>query len=300
MPQPIQLDTANPFPPQRHDRMNLPPAIENDPFAGVAWQAAHLAGQRIANLFGQNFTSNRKVVDQQAQGLVTQADLEAEQIILKTIRDRFPEHHFLSEESHPQELAEAEHLWIIDPLDGTNNFAAGIPHFAVSIAYYSGGEPVCGLIHQPLTGDNFVALKASGAWHNHDRVQVNAHQTLSETIAAFGFHYDRGLMMSCTLAALHDLFTHQIAGVRRFGSAALDLAWVGCGRFGCFFEFKLSPWDFAAGRLFVEEAGGQVTTSSGQSLPLQSSSLLASNRQLHPELQKLLARHWPPPTVPGS
>jgi myo-inositol-1(or 4)-monophosphatase len=101
-------------------------------------------------------------------------------------------------------------------------------------------------------------------------------------------------MMAQTLAALHDLFSNQINGVRRFGAAALDLAWVGCGRFGCFFEFKLSPWDFAAGRLFVEEAGGQVTASDGRPLPLASSSLLASNGRLHPQLVQLLSRHWPP------
>lgn len=275
--------------------MNLPATLTTSPTLELAMRAAEQAGRRIAQLYGQAFSTARKEVAGQAQGLVTQADLEAEQIIIRTIREHYPEHQILSEESHPDLAGEAADLWVLDPLDGTNNFAAGIPHFAVSIAYYSAGQPVCGVIHHPLTGDFFLALKSAGAWHNQTRVQVNRHSALHETIAAFGFHYDRGLMMSQTLAALHDLFSNQINGVRRFGAAALDLAWVGCGRFGCFFEFKLSPWDFAAGRLFVEEAGGLVTTSDGRPLPLASSSLLASNQLLHHQLVQLLSRHWPPP-----
>lgn len=275
--------------------MNLPPPLATSPTLQLAVRAAEQAGRRIAQLYGQAFSSTRKEVAGQAQGLVTQADLEAEQIIIQAIRGQYPGHQILSEESHPDLVGEASDVWVLDPLDGTNNFAAGIPHFAVSLAYYSAGQPVCGVIHQPLSGDFFLALKSAGAWHNQHQVQVNRHTALNETIAAFGFHYDRGLMMSQTLAALHDLFTNQINGVRRFGAAALDLAWVGCGRIGCFFEFKLSPWDFAAGRLFVEEAGGLVTTSDGQPLPLASSSLLASNRLLHPQLVQLLSQHWPPP-----
>ncbi|MFN5320123.1 MAG: inositol monophosphatase family protein [Planctomycetota bacterium] len=275
--------------------MNLPHPLNASPPLVLAVRAAELAGQRIAQLYGQAFSMTRKEVAGQAQGLVTQADLEAEQAIMATIREQYPEHEILSEESHPDGAGDAPHLWVLDPLDGTNNFAAGIPHFAVSIAYYSAGEPVCGVIHQPLNGDFFISLKSAGAWHNGRRVQVNQHAVLLDTIAAFGFHYDRGKMMAQTLAALHDLFSNQINGVRRFGAAALDLAWVGCGRFGCFFEFKLSPWDFAAGRLFVEEAGGQVTASDGRPLPLASSSLLASNGRLHPQLVQLLSRHWPPP-----
>lgn len=275
--------------------MQEPSGPPNHPALELAITAAELAGKRIASLFGQAFSVERKQVNGQSQGLVTQADLEAEQLIIQTILSRYPDHQFLSEESHPELVKSAEHLWVLDPLDGTNNFAFGIPHFSVSLAYYSSGQPVCGVIHQPLTGENFIALKSGGAWFNGQRVSVNNQAALNETIAAFGFHYDRGEMMSRTLDSLHELFTNQIIGVRRFGSAALDLAWVGCGRFGCFFEFKLSPWDFAAGRLFVEEAGGRVTTSSGAPLPLTSSSLLASNGHLHQTLIDLLSQHWPPP-----
>jgi myo-inositol-1(or 4)-monophosphatase len=284
-----------PRPINRTANMNLPPPLAASPPLVLAVRAAERAGKRIAKLYGQAFTATRKEVAGQSQGFVTQADLEAEQAIIETIRDQYPQHEILSEESHPELAGTAADLWILDPLDGTNNFAAGIPHFAVSIAYYSAGQPVCGVIHQPLSGDYFLALKSAGAWHNDQRVRVNGHTALPDTIAAFGFHYDRGLMMARTLDALHDLFSHQINGVRRFGAAALDLAWVGCGRFGCFFEFKLSPWDFAAGRLFVEEAGGQVTTSHGLPLPLAHSSLLASNGLLHSQLVQLLSTHWPPP-----
>lgn len=265
----------------------------------VAIRAAMRAGERVRELFGASFSSQRKQVAGRAEGWVTQADMESEQRVVETIRTEFPSDLILSEESYSQVSPRPEErIWVIDPLDGTNNFAFGIPHFAISIAVYLGESPLAAVIHDPLSEDWFVAVRGGGAWWNGERAQVNSQATIPETIAAFGFYYDRGRMMEATLAALGDLFRSQIVGVRRFGAAALDLAYVGIGRFGAFFEFQLAPWDFAAGRLFVEEAGGQVSTCQQNELKLAKSSVLATNGILHSAFAARLQPHWPADGTP--
>jgi myo-inositol-1(or 4)-monophosphatase len=259
----------------------------------VAIAAARAAGMRIAQLFGQVGSVKQKFVDGRSNGLVTQADLEAENIILASIRGQFPSHTILSEESLSTGDVEARNLWVVDPLDGTNNFAHRIPHFSVSIAYFENGRNTCGVVHNPLTGDWFVAGAGEGAWFNGSRAVVSDHAHIADSIIGFGFYYDRGQMMQATLDAIGELFRSQIVGVRRFGSAALDLAYVGIGRFGGYFEYELSPWDFAAGKLFVEEAGGKVTNCQGQEIPIAKSSVLATNSRMHDELRMVVSRHWP-------
>ena len=185
---------------------------------------------------------------------------------------------------------------MIDPLDGTNNFAHGIPHFAVSVAYYREGKPQCGVIIDLCRNDTFTAELGAGAfWFKPDgtkiRASVNQHASFEDTMIAVGFYYDRGPMMQATLAAIHDLFEQDIHGIRRFGAAALDLVYVGLGRFGGFFEFTLSPWDFAAAALFVREAGGTVTTCLGEPLPLDKSSVLATNGLLHEPTKSVVSKH---------
>src|SRR5262249_2850138 len=162
---------------------------------------------------------------------------------------------------------------VVDPLDGTNNFAHRIPHCAVSIAYHRSGQPVCGVIYNPFRDDWHVAVRGKGATHYGRRAEVSDHTRLNEVLVGVGFYYDRGAMMEATLAAIGDLKRRQVHGTRRFGTASLDLCMVGLGQFGAYFEYELSPWDFAAGRLFVEEAGGRVTTARGAPLPLARSSV---------------------------
>ncbi len=233
-----------------------------------------------------------KSTDQQYQGIVTQADVESEQAIIQTIRNAFPDHQFMAEEEHADSATEnAEHVWIIDPLDGTNNFAHGIPHFAVSIAYYQNGSAQTGVILNPSTGDLFVAEKGRGAWWNGNQVKVNQHKSLAETMIAVGFYYDRGAMMKATLSAIEECFSNNVHGVRRFGTAALDLVQVGLGRFGGYFEYQLSPWDFAAARLFLEEAGGKLTTCTGKDLPLTKTSVLATNGVLHDQMLEIVNKY---------
>ena len=259
---------------------------------GVARRAAS-AGAKIASGYFADLGSaaiQNKSDHAGYQGMVTKADVEAETAIIEIIRKEFPDHEFLAEEEHAADKA-AEHLWIIDPLDGTNNFAHGIPHYAVSVAYYLNGDARCGCVINPESGDEFVVEQGRGAWHNGRRASVNQHSSLSDTMLAVGFYYDRSAMMRATLAAIDELFAQQIHGIRRMGTAALDIVQVGLGRFGGYFEYQLSPWDFAAAKLFLEEAGGKITTCTGENLPLEKTSVLATNTLLHNSMMEIVARH---------
>ena len=258
----------------------------------VAVAAATQAGTLLRDFFeSDNFTVDEKQLQGEGQGLVTQADLESEKLIIERIKKAFPEHQFLAEESvADQETENHDFLWVIDPLDGTNNFAHHIPHFAVSIAFYHEGKSRVGVIYDPMRNDLFTTVKGQGARHNGKPVSVNNHSTLTQTMLAVGFYYDRGDMMKQTLASIEKIFEQNVHGIRRMGTAALDLVQVGLGRFGGYFEYTLSPWDFAAAQLFVEEAGGTVTTCDGEPLPLQKSSVLASNSLLHESILNLVKR----------
>jgi myo-inositol-1(or 4)-monophosphatase len=259
--------------------------------AGAAIARSYFANLAEAGIENKSSTTGY-------QGIVTKADIEAERAIIETIQEAFPHHSFLGEESVSTDTRSGsrptipEHLWIIDPIDGTNNFAHGIPHFAVSVAYYRNGVAECGCVLSPESRDEFWAQRGRGAFHNGRRAQVNQHRVLSETMLGTGFYYDRGSMMRATLAAIGDCFEQQIHGIRRMGTAALDIVYVGLGRFGGFFEFQLAPWDFAAARIFLEEAGGRITTCQGAELPIAKTSVLASNGHLHAELLKIVGRHW--------
>jgi myo-inositol-1(or 4)-monophosphatase len=254
----------------------------------VAKHAAQIGGDIVAKYFHEGVSMRSK----KDHDLVSDADIESEQAIVAAITKEFPGHAFVGEESHRDD-ALGEHVWIIDPLDGTTNFAHKIPHFAVSIAYYERGEPKCGVIYNPLRQDWYEAVKDQGAMHNGLDAKVNGETELSDVLIGVGFYYDRGAMMEATLAAIRELFTRQIHGIRRFGTASLDLCQVGMGMFGAFFEYELSPWDFAAGRLFVEEAGGRVTTCRNERLPVSKSSVLASNGQLHEKVLQIVEAHCP-------
>ena len=213
--------------------------------------------------------------------LVSDADIESERAVAESIRTQHPDHDLLGEESLSLSDTNVQDLWIIDPLDGTNNFAHGIPHFAVSIAYYHQGVPTVAAILNPARDDCFTAIRGGGAFHQGNPVRVSDKKTLDDTLIGCGFYYDRGEMMRSTLLSIEEFFGKDIHGIRRFGTASLDLCQVGCGQFGGFFEYQLAAWDFAAGRLFIEEAGGRVTDARGGDLPIGKTSIVASNGHLH-------------------
>ncbi|NNE00018.1 MAG: inositol monophosphatase [Pirellulaceae bacterium] len=224
--------------------------------------------------------------------LVSDADLESEQAVAAHLRQRHPGHELLGEEALKGN-ADAEHLWIIDPLDGTNNYAHAIPQFGVSVAYYHRSVPIVGVVLNPARDELYTAIRENGAFFNGRPVRVDAADSLASTLIGCGFYYDRGDMMRSTLATIEEFFAADIHGIRRFGAATLDLCMVGCGHLGGFFEYQLSPWDFAAGRLFVQEAGGQVTDAKGNQLPVAPSSVVASNGKLHSAMIQITSRHHP-------
>jgi len=254
----------------------------------VALDAARMAGEVLRRHFAEGTT----VWGKESHNLVSAADLEAERLIAETIRDAFPLHSILGEEEQAGDLT-AEHLWVVDPLDGTNNFAHGLPQCAVSIAYCHNQQTHCGVIYDPFRDELYTARKGGQAYKNDQPISVGRQKQLNEALVSVGFYYDRGKMMEATLDAIRDLFYEKIHGIRRFGAAALDLCGVACGQYGAFFEYQLSPWDFAAGRLIVEAAGGQVTTARGTALPLQPTSILATNGMLHAAMLAIIERHHP-------
>ncbi len=255
----------------------------------VAALAAQAGASVIEKYYRQGIQIRSKSPDE-SYNLVSDADVESEQAVVAAIRAAFPTHEIVGEEQAVGNI-DAEHVWIVDPLDGTNNFAHRIPQFSVSIAYYRSGVAECGMVVNPIHGDWYWAERSLGAFHNGRKLAVSKENTLQGAMVGVGFYYDRGKMMEATLAAIADFFRQNIHGIRRFGSAALDLCYVADGMFGTFFEYQLSPWDFAAGRLILEEAGGRITTGHGDSLPLATSSVLATNGLLHNASLEIVSKH---------
>jgi myo-inositol-1(or 4)-monophosphatase len=213
--------------------------------------------------------------------LVTVADRKSEALIRERIRQQWPTHDILGEEQGLIDTG-SDYRWYVDPLDGTTNFAHGFPVFCVSMALEYKGHRIAGVVYDPTRDELFVAELGSGAYLNHERISISKTATLAECLVATGFpshkrHKNPNIF-----------FYHQITlrthGVRRAGSAALDLCCVACGRFDGFWEFNLNPWDTAAGVLIVEEAGGKVTNFSGNPFELNSRETLASNGLVHDAL----------------
>lgn len=218
--------------------------------------------------------------------LVTQADLASEQLILKRIRTRFPSHAILSEEAG--ESGESDAAWVVDPLDGTVNFAHGMPHYCVSIGFRRGTETHLGVIYDPERGELFWALRGEGAFlRRRDgverRLQVGQRDQLGGALLATGFPYDRATNPANNLAEFNRVIL-QVQGVRRAGSAALDLAYVAAGRFDGYWEYRMKPWDTTAGALMVSEAGGVLTTLAGGAWDPWQETTVAANPVLQPVL----------------
>jgi len=239
----------------------------------TAIDAAQKAGTVLKEGFGTDYTISSK---SQIHDLVTEYDHKSEAIIIETIRSSFPNHQILTEESG-HHASDGDITWIIDPLDGTVNFAHGIPFFCVSIAAIQGTDILCGVIYSPMTEELFTAEMGEGAFLNRQPYKVTKQTSLLHSFLVTGFPY------SVKENPLHciDHFAHIVGmgiPIRRLGSAALDLAYVAVGRFDGFWEVALQPWDMAAGALLVKEAGGIVIDYSGNDLNvMKSSSIIAGN-----------------------
>lgn len=231
------------------------------------------------------------IKQQQTQNLVTAADLAAEAKILEIIGREFPEHEVLGEEGLSQAELSAEHLWVVDPLDGTTNYAQGIPQYCTAVSYVRSGEVQVGVVMDPSRDEIFHAIRGGGAYLNGQSIYVSNSDHLNQCVIATGFYYDRGELMQRTLDSIGALFKKNIRGIRRLGSAALDQCWVACGRMDGFYEYQLSPWDYAAASLIVEEAKGRCADRSGAPLELSSGSLIVANANVFDELLSIV--RWP-------
>ena len=258
----------------------------------VMERAARKAGGRLRRDFGE--VEHLQVSRKGPSDFVSKADQQAERTIYDELLQARPDWGFLLEEAGEIPGDPTKPRWVLDPLDGTSNFLHGIPHFAISIAAQepkldgSGwGDVIAGVVYQPITDQTFWAEKARGAWLQDARLRVSGRRHLSEALIATGMPYQGHGNFNNWMRVYAEIGP-QIAGIRRFGAASLDLAWVAAGRFDGFWENDLSPWDTAAGCLLVREAGGFVTDFRGRSLPICDSEILAGNDPLHSRLHKLL------------
>ena len=250
-------------------------------------RVAHTAAARAGALLRARYRERQEVALKGEVDLVTATDREAERLIVEAITAAFPEHGIVAEESPPRPARDG-HRWYVDPLEGTTNFAHGYPHFCVSIALACDDDLRLGLVYDPVREETFSALRGSGARLNGAPIGVSDTRVLERALLGTGFPYDRRQHADFYLAFLAEAL-HRAQGVRRGGSAALDLCYVACGRLDAFWEWKLHPWDTAAGRLVVEEAGGRVTDFTGQPHRLGGEETAASNTHLHRPLLDMLA-----------
>jgi myo-inositol-1(or 4)-monophosphatase len=220
--------------------------------------------------------------------VVTETDRRSEAVIVGRLSKSFPDHAIVAEEGSEVAAAGTKYCWYVDPLDGTANFVHGYPCVSISIGLLKDGEPIAAVVMNPVTGELFTAMKGEGAYHNGKPIRVSSVKRLAESLVATGFPTDQR-KKSRTNIDLYWEFTLQSHGVRRDGSAALDLCSVACGRFDGFWEFGLKSWDTAAGILLVTEAGGVVTDMSGAPFHPGGPGLMASNGLVHAEIQRVAA-----------
>jgi myo-inositol-1(or 4)-monophosphatase len=219
--------------------------------------------------------------------LVTDIDQASEELLVTALRARFPDHAIVAEEGRGADGSQV--TWWVDPLDGTNNYAHGFPQFAVSLAATAGTRILCGVTYDPLRDEMFSASEGAGAWLNGRRLAVSERATLAESIVATGFPYDKASNPDNNLRQFVTV-TPLVRGIRRTGSATLDLAYVAAGRLDAYWEHGTRPWDVATGVLLVEEAGGIVTDPAGAAPALDGGRFVASNGRIHGELLAALAR----------
>jgi myo-inositol-1(or 4)-monophosphatase len=247
--------------------------------------AARKAGRSLARDFGE--VAELQVSRKGAADYVSAADIKAEETIFQELGRARPGYGFLGEERGMVEGTDKTHTWIVDPLDGTTNFLHAMPHFAVNIALRREGRVVAGVTYNPANADLFWAERGRGAFMGDRRLRVAARTNLEEAVVATGIPFMGHGQHGRFLKELHQI-SQRVSGVRRFGAAALDLAWVAAGRFDGFWERDLSPWDMAAGLLIVAEAGGLISDADGGDDPLATGSICAANPEIHRRLLERL------------
>jgi myo-inositol-1(or 4)-monophosphatase len=251
----------------------------------VMVQAARKAGRTLKRDFGE--VEKLQVSLKGPANFVTAADRRAEEILHQELTRARPGYGFLGEEGGRRDGADKTHTWIVDPLDGTSNFLHGIPQFAVSVALERDGAIVAGVVYNPANDDLYTAERGKGAFLNDQRLRVAGRQRLLDAVVACGLpHHGKGdlALFRAEFAAVQD----KVAGLRRFGAATLDLAWVAAGRLDAYWERDISPWDMAAGVLLVREAGGFVSDLDGGDAMLAKGHVVAGNETMQREMLRLL------------
>ena len=252
----------------------------------VMIKAAYRAGKGLKRDLGE--VEHLQVSVKGPRNFVSAADRRAEETLRAELLKARPDYGFLGEEGGAHAGTDQTQRWIVDPLDGTTNFLHGIPHFAVSIALERSGSIVAGVVYNPANDELFVAERGKGAYFNDRRIRVAARRNLAEAVVACGLpHYGRGGDLALARAEIAAAQQH-FAGLRRYGAATLDLAWVAAGRLDAYWERDLSPWDLAAGSLLVREAGGFVSDCDGGDAIFQKGEIVAGNDTMHRELLRLL------------
>lgn len=256
---------------------------------GALLETATAASQEAGSLLLEYAGAGFHIEYKNPINLVTDADRAAEQCVIDRIKAHFPTHRFLAEEQGRLEEAQSPYLWIIDPLDGTTNFAHGYPAYCVSIGLEYEGRCVLGAIFDPSRNELFTAIEHQGARLNGRLVHVSNTMTLDRSLLVTGFAYDIRETPRNNLDHFVK-FALKAQGLRRTGSAALDLCYVAAGRFDGFWEVRLNPWDMAAGSVIVREAGGRLTDFSGKDLSIYGQELVASNGQIHEAMLAVLSQ----------
>ena len=244
------------------------------------------AAYKGGNVLRSHYGRIAKIDKKGSIDLVTEADTGSEKVIIETIKKLFPDHAILAEESGLN-IGESDHKWIIDPLDGTTNFAHQLGLFSISIAFALSGETVLGIVLIPETGELFTAIKDKGAELNGQAIRVSNSQTVSDSLLITGFPYNLYDVFNPLLTRFSNCLRAS-QGVRRLGSAAIDLCFVACGRFDGFWEQNLKPWDTAAGELIAREAGAIITDFSNNPFTIDKKEILATNGIIHKEMLSLL------------
>lgn len=253
-------------------------------YLDLATAAAKEAGEYIRSKWEGSF----KIEHKGAINLVTEVDKQSEKMIVDEIYKHYPDHDILAEEGTGQKT-DSKFRWIIDPLDGTTNFAHGYPVFVVSIGLAYKGDVIVGVVYDPTREEMFTATKGGGAFLNRKKIFVSKQKKLSESLLCTGFAYDVREAKNNNIAEFSKMLK-SVQAVRRDGAAALDLCYVACGRFDGFWERGLLPWDMAGGVLLILEAGGQVTTYDGDAYSMTNGKILATNGLIHQEMSQILTQ----------
>lgn len=240
-------------------------------------------------IVNEGYQKNKKIIYKGVVDLVTQYDVETENFILDALEKEFPDYRLVGEESHKGSY-EYDKAIYIDPIDGTTNFIHGIPHLAISVGVWEYNKPIMAVVYNPILDEMFWAMDGGGAYHNDKKMEVSAQVDLQQSLIATGFPYakvDRGVEYRWVIDVMKNILPN-IRDIRRLGAAALDLCYLADGKTDAFYEIDLKPWDVAAGILIVQEAGGEITNSSGNKYNLNEKSLVATNGKIHKDILRYL------------